>query len=348
MCFSTQASAAEVYVVNDQELSLENEVFSSGVLTQADLAVKTDVRFGTNTMQGVPKGTHFKLIQNQEGENYVSLAIFGAEFQNQKWKMGNVGLVLNCSPHENKDGMTRARVVSFYSNMQINGRCKAVNEASIKTPDGGLVTLAVGSELFFTESGLLKSATKIKTGYIFLGKQKISLRTGSFLDYDSLGNIHFFYLPPGTAITLSTDISSSTVFKQFEYEQPQPILFYPNGNVESGRVVLTEDMTVSPFILGDNYDLEALDGPMGFDENGRLDRFILKTELTLTMKKDSKIFFIDAINRGALPLTLKKGETIPIPAGSHLYLGYEQDRLVLNGFPLQINGESYFLSFRKP
>ncbi len=161
--FSYAESGFESHTANGQELLLKDVVFVSGKLSQANLAVKTDIRFGENTLKGVPEGTNLYFIKNDNEERYVSLITFSKTLEVQNWKVSSGEIKLNCSPYS-ENGLLRGRVVSFYKNHQLNGRCRSVGDQEISAPNNSKVTLASGAEVYLTKDGLLKSASKISEG----------------------------------------------------------------------------------------------------------------------------------------------------------------------------------------
>ncbi len=336
---SYSMGAVETYHVNKQDILIKSAVFMSGELSKGDLAVKTDIRFGVNILKGVPENTNLYFSTNLDGSRYISLMIFSQAFENQVWKVFNGELNLNCSPHEGG-----GRVVAFYSNHQIEGRCRSVSEQSIATPNEGRVTLGVGSEIFLTKDGKLKSVKNLKNGYIYINGQKILLKEKSSLDFHNEGKPHFFYMKEGEGFNISTSLSKNSRFEQLVHERVRPFVFHLNGQIDSGRFVGGEEVLLEILILSQKHQFKFFDGQVGFDKKGRLNRVIIKKDLNFVLNEDAILNFID-VEGNKIPFELKKGESFPIVKGTHLFLTYNLDEVpVLKGFPLIIEGKKYFFS----
>lgn len=342
---------ANLYKINGQELLVKNAVVRSGQLQEGLLAEQTDVRFGKNMLKAVPAGTEIKISEGKGNSLYIRLMIFTENFESQKWLTGSGEIELNCSPHQTTErGFLGGRVVSFYENHQMRGRCAALSETLIETPDGGMVTVGLGAEIFLTKEGKLESATKVKSGYIYVNTQKVSIYENSFLDFDQNGGLHFFYLAPGESFYVPTSLSENTQFKQVQKEQPLPFIFYPSsGNIESGRLVFEGELTVEASVFGQSQNFQVFEGPAGFNEEGELDRFIVKETVMITLSKEEDVSFISpkgSNEREVTSVKLKKGYEFFVNKGNHLFLDYIDGKAVLNGLPIVAGGKRYFLSLK--
>lgn len=343
LSLASGAQAAFEIEVNGQELNLEKPHYINQSLIRAQLASTQDVKFGENTMRSVPKGTTINTFQNKKGDLSIHFMAIPADLPIQKWKIfGGLEVSLNCSPEGN-----RFRLISFHENHQIETRCSLVNEQKIPAGEKDDVTVLAGSYISFLESGRLKHASSSKGSVVIQG-QSLILKEAEDIAYFENESIQFFDLKKGETFTLDSIDLKEAIFGQSLSGVQVATVFHKNGSLDQAYLFSDLPNPQKVKVLSEELELKLSEGPIGFSEEGFLNKVILRTEINIVIKKETSIYLEDRQNQESFSITLKPGDPFSIVSGTPLSFEKNRGELLLKSFPVQIKGQVYILTILTP
>lgn len=328
-------------LVNGQTVITKDEFIRGGQILGAKTAEKFNLPLGRNELKNLPIGSTLSFRPNNGPDDFLTVAgaIVNTAIPNQNWTLiSGREISLNCGRYNSSPAF-----ISLGKNNQLLSGCSTVGDQVLKTPTGDYVLARRGSRIELFPNGSLKGSTKTMGRISVLENQTVKLKDGSSLRYHDNEKLHFFFPTNKEIFEAPTEIGTNSYFEQPAGDEAFPVVFHNNGQISSAILSGYNNYRVSFEAYGEVLNFYVQSGPVGFDENGNIDRLYSTSGINLTVQKKTYIRKLSRETGSTSVETFDKGDTINIAPYTQLFLVHQtESKKVLSHYPtIETGGKEY-------